>query len=295
MVIVQIRSGLGNQMFQYAFARQLALKNGVQLRLDASFYRNYPLRRYELESLSITAKELGPSERIILRASSNRRFPALKKLAELVHGGGPLTFLTDRQCGFDETANAARGNIYLQGFWQSWKYFADIRPLLLKEFTVSLPSDSWNAAMTDQIQNSTSVCIHVRRGDYTENPDTASTFGACSLNYYLNAIAYIKERIPNPTFFVFSDDLNWVKEQLGNGANFKYMDHNRGLPPAHDLRLMHLCKHFILSNSTFGWWAAWLSESTGKIVVSPKNWYKANWTTLDLLPPGWITLPNELI
>jgi len=294
MIIVQIRSGLGNQMFQYAFARNLALRNKTTLKLDLGFYRSYALRRYELDDLSIAAKELSWAERGMLRVARSQRFPALRALAEYMHGGGSIIALTDRQEGFDDAAYAQHGNIYLQGFWQSWRYFSEIRPLLLREFDVSLPCDSRNTEMMGRIRESNSVCIHVRRGDYVKNPETATVFGACPVEYYRAAAAQLRERVVNPEFFVFSDDLEWAKEHLGDHGNFVYVGLNHGQPPACDLRLMRACRHFIISNSTFGWWAAWLSEGPGKVVLSPQSWYKTNWTTRDLLPPDWITLPNAL-
>jgi hypothetical protein len=293
MVIVQIRSGLGNQMFQYAFARQLALKNDTKLRLDLSFYESYPLRKYELDSLSIEAQELTSIEKLVFRTALTQRFPTLRFIAERLLGGN-LTLLRDCQKGFEQEVFDVCGNIYLQGFWQSWKYFADIRPLLLKEFNVSLPcSDLDNSSMAE-IERSQSVCIHVRRGDYVNDPKTSETFGACAFDYYLDAIRYIAERIEDPTYFVFSDDPVWAKEHFGDGEKFNYVMRDDRRRPARDLRLMQCCKHFILSNSTFGWWAAWLSRTPNKIVVSPKFWYKMHSTSQDLLPPDWILLPNGL-
>jgi Glycosyl transferase family 11. len=294
MVIAQIRSGLGNQMFQYAFAKRLSIVNDAELRLDLSQYGDRQLRAYELNNFAISAGRLRIGERCLARVARSKRFSAARRFSEQMLGG-PVTELYDRQTGFDSEAFGARGNLYLEGFWQSWKYFADIRPILLKEFDVLLAYESSDKRILEEIDKTSSVCLHIRRGDYVSDSQTSKLFGVCSPDYYHRSIAYIREHIPMPKFFVFSDELGWAKKTFGEHEDFRYIAHNDSCSPAYDFRLMKRCKHFILSNSTFGWWAAWLSEFPGKLVIAPKSWYKSTWTTDDLIPAEWLTLPNDLI
>jgi len=294
MVIVQIRSGLGNQMFQYAVGRQLAIRNNSQLRLDTSFYADYQLRRFELDSFAIEATKLNRAERILLRGALGHRFPTLGRIAGSVLGG-PVAEREDQQNGFDESITKVNGNIYLRGFWQSWKYFSDIRPQLQREFTVRSAIPERDKEMEAQISDSQSICIHIRRGDYVSNPETAKIFGTCTIDYYRSAVELIRARIENPRFFVFSDDPDWCESNFASYAHCTFSRPSPDRLPALDLRLMTMCRHFILSNSTFGWWAAWLAAAPAKTVVAPQNWYRAGWTTKDLFPREWILLQNELI
>ena len=294
MIIAEMRSGLGNQLFQYAFGLSLATRNETVLKLDLDFYHHYQLRRFELGNLAISARKKDKLSRLALRLS---RAPLPDHLAILEKGlRGAVLFATlvDRQGGFDAEAYARRGNLYLRGYWQSWKYFDDIRPILLKELSVPSAPNAANAAILRHIAHASSVCIHVRRGDFVDNKELQHIFGACRPDYYEAAIELVRARVSNPTFFVFSDDLQWVRRNLDVGESAVFVDCNKDASPVHDMRLMATCNHFIISNSTFGWWGAWLSTSPDKIVVAPETWYKSTWTARDLVPPGWITLPNGL-
>jgi hypothetical protein len=150
--------------------------------------------------------------------------------------------------------------------------------------------------MMNRIEESCSVCIHVRRGDYWNEPHVNERFGVCPIEYYDEGIRLMKQRLSKPTFFVFSDDLDWARGNLKPDAPCIFVDCNKNISGVHDMRLMMACKHFIIANSTFSWWGAWLSTSPDKIVISPENWYKSNWLPMhDLMPQDWIRLPHDLL
>jgi hypothetical protein len=147
-----------------------------------------------------------------------------------------------------------------------------------------------NADIAEQIGRVNAVSLHVRRGDYVKNPKTTATHGLCSLDYYHTAIRYIYETVEQPYFFIFSDDMAWVKEHLKIDAPCQYVDHNQGKESFNDMHLMSLCKHHIIANSSFSWWGAWLNSSPEKIVIAPNKWFANQNNIKDLLPNDWVTL-----
>jgi hypothetical protein len=132
--------------------------------------------------------------------------------------------------------------------------------------------------------------MHVRRGDYASNPKTGATHGLCSLDYYEEAIRYISERVEQPIFFIFSDDINWVKCNLKVDFPCQYVDHNKSMESFNDMRLMSLCQHHIIANSSFSWWGAWLNPGQKKIVIAPRRWFLNSNNVEDLYPASWVRL-----
>jgi len=176
------------------------------------------------------------------------------------------------------------------GFWQNAKYFKNIEKEIREEFTLRKPLDEKFANISRQIENIPSVSIHIRRGDYVNDPKTKAVHNVCDLDYYNKAIDIIKTNVNNPTFFVFSDDIDWVSKNLEINSptfwvsNLKSKDYE-------ELILMSKCKHNIIANSSFSWWGAWLNQNPDKIVIAPKQWL-INKTAdeLDILPPRWIKI-----
>ncbi len=145
--------------------------------------------------------------------------------------------------------------------------------------------------MNDIVACPTAVSVHVRRGDYASNPETNRFHGTCSLEYYSDAFAVICDRVDNPTFFVFSDDPAWTRTNIRPPGKTVYVTHN-GSAAVEDMRLMSHCVHHIIANSSFSWWAAWLSSSENKIVVSPEQWLATGSAPVkDLIPKEWIRVP----
>jgi hypothetical protein len=149
---------------------------------------------------------------------------------------------------------------------------------------------SYNADLVEQISKVNAVSLHVRRGDYVQNAKTNANHGVCSLDYYRAAIQNILERVEAPSFFIFSDDIPWVKEHLVLDIPCRYVDHNQGVESYNDMRLMSLCRHHIIANSSFSWWGAWLNPDPQKIVIAPQKWFANDNIVDDLFPPEWVTM-----
>jgi hypothetical protein len=148
-----------------------------------------------------------------------------------------------------------------------------------------------NLVIASEIKMKNSVSIHIRRGDYLHNKKNTSLYATCNSKYYFEAIKIINSSVEKPFFFVFSDDIPWAKKIFKNMRNFKFITGNCGELSYIDMQLMSLCKHQIIANSTFSWWAAWLNKNDNKIIISPKNWFlKNNFDTSDLIPATWLRI-----
>ncbi len=291
MIITKVTGGLGNQMFQYAIGRVLSLKQNTDLLLDISAFDTYKLHEYSLEKLSIQSKYAAKKDLPWYEnASSNKyidfMFQKVKNLA------APYNKLHFRENGFEpfnEKSLTLSDNTYLDGYFQSDKYFREYADVIRSDFEVSIPASSQNVEMIEKIQSVNAVSLHIRRGDYVKNSNTQALHGLCNAEYYKNAVAYISEKIENPVFFIFSDDIDWAKENMKTGYTQFYIDFNDASQNHEDLRLMSKCKHHIIANSTFSWWGAWLDPNLSKIVTIPSLWFAGyDYDTRDLYPDGWI-------
>ena len=283
MIISQLIGGLGNQMFQYAAGRALTLLRDEQLKVDVSGFNNYSLHQgFELfEVFNITTeiaskkdmqsvlhlKSYGPIKKILLRP-----------IAKSFRGA---QFIVEPHFHYWHGINFVPSDCYLAGYWQSEKYFMNALLDIRSDFTFKNLPLGLNSEFAEQISELNSVSLHVRRGDYANNPKTLLTHGLCSLDYYQSAIKYILEKVKEPTFFIFSDDIEWVKKHIEINSACHYISHNYGSKSYNDMRLMSLCKHNIIANSTFSWWGAWLNANDDKIVVAPKLWFAKNIDTKD--------------
>ncbi|HZH80492.1 MAG TPA: alpha-1,2-fucosyltransferase, partial [Gemmatimonadales bacterium] len=213
MVIVRLMGGLGNQMFQYAAARRLALEQGVPLKLDVSWFAGSRERAYALGGLNVEAAFATTAELdgIIGSSSRGRRARALSTLKRhLLIGQGWTWIYEHRLSPYNRRVPRARGRVYLDGYWQSERYFADIAGLVRKELTYRPAPDATNAQWLARIRAANAVCVHVRRGDYLL-PVHFEHHGVCSADYYRRAVRLIRERVANPQFFLFSDDWPWCR------------------------------------------------------------------------------------
>ena len=176
---------------------------------------------------------------------------------------------------------------YLMGNWQSERYFAQVADTIRADFSFKALPSGRNAELADLIGKTTAVSLHVRRGDIASNPASLAVHGLCSLDYYRRAIEYVATRVAKPEFVIFSDDMAWVLENLHVDYPCHYVDHNKGLESYNDMRLMSLCHHHIIANSSFSWWGAWLNPDRDKIVVAPQCWFAANYDSSDIVPASW--------
>lgn len=175
---------------------------------------------------------------------------------------------------------------YIEGFFQRYDYVTEIRDILLNDFDVTL--DEKYTQIAEEISNTNSVCLNVRRGDYVNFTNSANFHGFIGNEYFEKVISELKQEVTNPHFFVFSDDIDWCINNINTGFPTKFMDETyHGPKYSTYLKLMSKCKHFILPNSTFGWWGAWMSNNTDKIVYAPKRWFLLHKEPEGLIPNHW--------
>ncbi|HXE95465.1 MAG TPA: alpha-1,2-fucosyltransferase [Dongiaceae bacterium] len=289
MIIVKLIGGLGNQMFQYAAARSLSLRHGTELKLDLFFLEgeqvgNTP-RKFELDNFCITAEKASRWEVSSMSGRGSSRLATT--CARLFQRAAGYTDYREKFFHFDPRVSTLPDNVYLEGYWQSERYFADIGDIIRKEFMVTPPLTGRNLELACEIQSVNSVSLHVRRGDYVTEE---KTHGVCDIEYYRKAEERVAQELGNPEFFVFSDDPEWVASNLKLRHPARYIRNNGGMPHE-DLRLMSLCRHNIIANSSFSWWGAWLNDNPGKSVFAPREWFRdKRYNTADILPESWIKL-----
>lgn len=276
--------GLGNQLFQYAAGRRVAHVNNALLKIDISPFSKYTLHKFSLHPFNISAGIATPNE-IASITNVWQRVSSLYKPYYL------RPIVKEQFFHFDPNILDLSGDVYLDGFWQSEKYFKDVEGLIRNELSIKIKLDAENRSIADEISNSKAISLHVRRGDYVNNLKTNEVHGTCSLEYYSEATDVIAKQIPNPHFFIFSDDPVWVQKNLKIDYATTYVTNNDADKNYEDLRLMSLCRHHIIANSSFSWWGAWLNKSLEKIVVAPKKWFGiTERNSKDLIPEGWIIL-----
>lgn len=269
MVVVKISDGLGNQLFQYALGRSIALKRNETLKLDiSSFNKNYKLRDYMLEKFNIESSDLTRIEQIKYKVIY-RYIRSIMNKTDILNPLFSNIYKDKIDYKYDKNVFETNSN-YFSGYWQDYRYFNDIRSKLIKELTLKEKLNDINQATLINIKNTNSVSIHVRRGDYLNIEGQE----VCDLEYYKKSIDYIKYHVIDPTFFIFSDDMTWVKQNILI-ENIYYVDFN-SKNPEFDVELMKNCQHNIIANSTFSWWAAWLNNNNTKIVIEPLEWKKGS-------------------
>ncbi|MFX0199817.1 MAG: alpha-1,2-fucosyltransferase, partial [Candidatus Hodarchaeota archaeon] len=261
MVVVRIISGLGNQMFQYAAGRRLAIKLGVALKLDISSYSEfYKLRSYDLGIFNIKENFATPKEVRQLTNISKNLFVRICYRFLRKQQKPSESYYKEKHFHFDPDVLNLPDDVYLDGYWQSDKYFADIAEIIRQEFSVKTALQAKNQELAALIGSCESVSLHIRRGDYVSNPRTSQMFVTCDLDYYYRCVDHISQTVQHPHFFVFSDDHQWAHDNLKLSFPTMFIDHNEADKAYEDLRLMSLCKHNIIANSSFSWWGAWLNN-----------------------------------
>jgi hypothetical protein len=288
MIITNINGGIGNQLFQYAIGRALAIKNKDILQLDIQDlshnqkYGQVP-RELDLTKFNIIAPIAETKVAKKLRDPYGLPSFVLRRLR--------MKFISYGETGYNPQLLKQTGDVYLDGYFQSYKYFADIRQTLLTEITLKEglgnSANDWHKQI---IATPATVSIHIRRGDYVTNENTRKNFGPCPLDYYTRTMEKIETIITNPTYVIFSDDITWVKENLPLPKNTHYVS-GVGMTAVEDLVLMSTCTHNIIANSSFSWWGAWLNKNPKKIVIAPTPWLDNGLIKEDnLLPPEWIRI-----
>lgn len=287
MVIIRIWEGLGNQMFQYAYARALK-EQGIDTRLDIDKaydnifikYRNHDQRNNSIQNFNISLPSIdvykyGKYEYL-------KQNTVLRKFLFWLgsHFLWKYNFYEEVSPEYSMKAAGIKKNCYVKGWFQSERYFKNIRSILIKEF-VPREKIKISTELKKAIESAESVSIHIRRGDYVKINH------AINITYYKMAIEYIKKAYKYPYFLIFSDDLDWVKKNLQINDKFIYVNENKILKDYEELFIMSKCQSNIISNSTFSWWAAWLNKNDKKIVIAPKQWMKVQ---RHIIPEDWVIL-----
>jgi len=292
MIVIRLKGGLGNQFFEYALERRLTYFNHAQFKLDISAYRtdNSRIRTYGLHHFNIVEniatdedlKTLGIKEeralKRILSKALERRKPIYKRrrINEQV------------LLGFHPEILEITQDAYLDGYWQSEKYFLEIAKVIRAEFTPRDKMDTVNEEMASEMAGASSISLHIRRGDYVADPTINRIHGTCSLDYYSKCIDEVSQMIQDPHFYVFSDDIQWARTNLNLEHPVTFIDNNNQENDFKDLYLMTKCKHHIIANSSFSWWGAWLAENKDKIVFAPSRWFNdPRPGDKDLIPESW--------
>lgn len=297
MIFLKLTDGLGNQMFQLAFA--LALKrNNERIYLDISKLGESHVRSYGLDKFVLNDYIVIPGK--IIQWSVRFYMKVLRLLFNRVLGVSLHTqkgFDTYVKFGFYTTEEPIKYfNIlsrnypirFVRGFYQSSKYFFAVKEDVKKNFELkNIPVKRTVLDMRNKILNCNSVCLHIRRGDYLKYP----RFQVCTEEYYQQAISYFKKQYSDSVFFIFSNghsDIEWIKKNYNFSASIVWVDLRNN--EEEDFYLMQCCKHFIISNSTFSWWAAYLSNNKDKKVIAPYPWIRGDEYQDDIYEESWIKI-----
>lgn len=262
MIKITLKGGLGNQMFQYAYGRNLSIMRNTELKLDLT-HLIYPdkidtLREFKLNAFDICANIYKPIKRPLLKIFFSKIINKVLKKEQ---------------------------------FFQSEKYFKNNENTIRKEIVLKKPLSTYSLEILNLILSKNNpVSLHIRRGDYVSNAKTNIHHGLCPIEYYEKSIEYIKLKINSPTFFIFSDDIHWAKDNLKSTSEMIFVSKPE-IPDYEELILMSKCSHHIIANSSFSWWGAWLNPNPSKIVVAPKKWLNnVNIDTTDICPSEWIRI-----
>lgn len=294
MKIVKYKGGLGNQLFQYAFARLLELKYGVgDILSDFTYYEditNDNVRKARILKLNIKYR---PAEK-----------KDLESVCKLTHNTNPTKLLykmklfIEKEINKDYYFERDRSYIdpakildykYYDGYWQSWKYVEEIEQHLRNEIKPRDQLSDKTRKIIEEISNKNAVFLGVRRGDYLANKKARKHFGSFNQDYFDKAIEIIKKNVKNPVLYIFSNDISWVKENLIFDCETIYRENEDQVSDLEELFIMSSCKHAIIVNSTFYWWGAWLINNKNKVVIAPKNWF-ADGSPIDIVPENWFKI-----
>ena len=274
MVIIKVCGGLGNQLFQFALYQKMRTL-GKDVYLDNRVYKS---RRKEKRPYCLD----GLSEDIRYCSDWQRRKLANNRIHRILWGGQKKqSHYYEKKRTFYDSGVFLSDDVYLDGYWQNEGYFSEIRKAIINGLCFTVTDDA--AGLLEEIKTCNSVSVHVRRGDYLE--DSRRSEGICTLEYYQRSMAFMEERTAVDRYYIFSDDIDWCREQFGNSEKYIFVNPRSEEEAAVDMKLMSSCSHNIIANSSFSWWAAWLNENPQKIVAAPNTWIKGQ--ECDIWCRGW--------
>ncbi|ACU02372.1 alpha-1,2-fucosyltransferase [Pedobacter heparinus] len=283
MKIIRFLGGLGNQMFQYAFYKSLQHRF-PHVKADLQGYQEYTLHNgFELEHIFNIKVNSVSSFTSDLFYNKKWLYRKLRRILNLRN-----TYIEEKKLfSFDPSLLNNPKSAYYWGYWQNFQYFEHIADDLRKDFQFRAPLSAQNQEVLDQTKLSNSISLHIRRGDYIKDPLLG---GLCGPEYYQTAINYITSKVNAARFFIFSDDIDWCIANL-KLQDCSFISWNKGTSSYIDMQLMSSCKHHIVANSSFSWWAAWLNPNPDKIVIAPEKWTNDKDINVRMsFPQGWISL-----
>ena len=292
---INVIGGLGNQMFQFAFGYAVSKENNANIRLDLSGFNTYGLRDYELGLFNVEENpELKSKYDFLLNRLNGKQNTILskanRKMLRWLLRFTRFYFQEKEAFVFDQRVFNITIDTYFYGYWQNEKYFNKYRKELLEIFMLKNIHSKTNEYL-HQIINSEAVSLHVRRGDYVTNMNTNSVHGTCDLEYYKRAVMEVLKSKQQAHFFIFSDDIDWAKDNLDFVDNKTFIRLEPDIPDHEEMHLMSQCKYNIIANSSFSWWGAWLNQNSDKKIIAPKKWLKSDSLDLnDLIPVSWVRL-----
>lgn len=273
MIVVKLIGGLGNQMFQYAAAKALALEKKEKLYIDIRAFKNYDLHAYSLHHFNIREKEYKQQPRWCRKIQNK-----LKRVTSY----NETSFRFNAKIFEIETKH-----VFLNGYFQSEAYFLKYRDRLLEDFKITSELKLETKALLKDMSGTNAISIHIRRGDFLQH----HVHNTSKEDYYKAAMQYIENKIQSPTYYVFSDDMEWVKKNFKTNYKAIYVDFNDAATGFEDLKLMSHCQHNIIANSSFSWWSAWLNTNPNKIVIAPEHWFNGDqYDYTDVVPKSWIKI-----
>lgn len=292
MKIIKLKGGLGNQMFQYAFAKYVEKKSGDISILDFSAYAellNDEIRKPRLLKFNISSL-----------VANDRQ---IKQATMLKHEGNSLSFQYKVKIFLEAVFNpkyyfewkrgvfislpGIKKHGYFDGYWQSIEYIEPIKEQLFREFTPNYELSDKAKQQIVEMQGHDSVFVGIRKGDYTANANARNHYGVITNSYYLKAMELISSKVESPVFHIFSNDIEWCKQNL-DFKNYKVVFRNKEMQTDdfEELMIMSSCKHAIISNSTFNWWGAYLIKNPNKKIVCPLRWFNDD-TPINIIPEKW--------
>jgi hypothetical protein len=291
IVLARLDGGLGNQMFQYAAARAEAIRSGRELILDPRpIAARRPDRRYALAAFNTAGRLVSPSERLLSRAATGARVPGIVRQAVQRVSGRSWQLARDPEAAAGEYCQPELDNLILEGHWQSLRWFNDQEAAIRSDFRFKTDLPAVFAFWAARIQSADSIAVHVRRGDYVSDAQAAAVHGTLPPSYYAEAANKLRSLGIGPQFFIFSDDPDWAEAHLQLPEPVSVVRCPADAADHESLRLMTLCRHAIIANSTFSWWGAWLAEQPGQVVVAPRQWFRAREAPDSLFPPSWLLI-----
>tara|TARA_B110000027_G_C16106119_1_gene295374 strand:- start:600 stop:1466 length:867 start_codon:yes stop_codon:yes gene_type:complete len=288
-----LNGGLGNQLFQYSLGLYFQKKKNFTIKYEKSFFNkktDVPVVRidkvFDIKLDEIKKKNLDLRIKFFINRFTIYFFQTFSKKTLERFG-----IFIEKNTVYDNRILNAEKFLYFSGYFQSENYFKKIRKLIINKIKLKKKINKSNTLLLNKIRKTSSVAIHVRRNDYIKKPHLKKIYNICNKNYYMNAIRIVEKKIKNPKFFIFSDDILWVKKHFSYKKNIHIIESNQNEKDhVYDFELIKNCKHFVISNSSFSWWSCWLGSSNKSIVISPKKWFKDKNQRRNPLLESWIKI-----